>query len=374
MPRELPVEEREVMEAAMRTAPTGVGGSADVAHGFAAAREHYLALAAREEPIKGFRDEDIEELRETEKHYRQSRESGDYAAREVGKLDEEKAKRRREQHLDGVCNCEFPGECLFEAGYKACEAPPQVGPGEEPAKPCELRGARYEIAMLARLAASKGEKLPGDGQLPDDCEQRIRERFSEASDVFAEVFYRDVPQDAIRPLDEALMAFLAVVERHPLIDAETVICSDCAKDATSACEVAGHGLDRLGDLIETAANGPVVRDTEREHKAAEPFAVPRGEEHPSRSGSGLPRTTGDVIVGAEHHPDCDGYRSHSVEIRRENDGTFRPYCPLGCDLRVVVSAGSRETARALAGDHGGHEPCDGRCRDWAPRTPQETPR
>jgi hypothetical protein len=90
---------------------------------------------------------------------------------------------------------------------------------------------------------------------PDDYEQRIQQRFSEATDAFTEVFYRAEPQDAVRPLTDALMAFLAVLERHPLVTAETVICSDCMKDASPLCEMAGHGLDPLVALIESNANG-----------------------------------------------------------------------------------------------------------------------
>jgi hypothetical protein len=53
-------------------------------------------------------------------------------AREVEKPDREKAKRRREEHEqpDGVCNCEFPGECLFEAGYKTREVEKLPGDGQ----------------------------------------------------------------------------------------------------------------------------------------------------------------------------------------------------------------------------------------------------
>jgi hypothetical protein len=97
----------------------------------------------------------------------------------------------------------------------------------------------------------------------DEYEQRTRQRFSEAVEAFDETFYARDPQDVIRPLSDALIAFLSVIEREPLITAETVICSDCGKDATPACERDGHGLDTLGDLIEWNTNGdPSVRELE----------------------------------------------------------------------------------------------------------------
>jgi hypothetical protein len=38
-----------------------------------------------------------------------------------------------------------------------------------------------------------------------------RQRFLEATDAFEEVFYRDVPQDVVRPLTNALLAFSDVM-------------------------------------------------------------------------------------------------------------------------------------------------------------------
>jgi hypothetical protein len=64
------------------------------------------------------------------------------------------------------------------------------------------------------------------------------------------------------------------------------------------------------------------------------------------------------------HPDCDGWRMHSVDTRRLDDGTYEPFCPLGCDLGVIGSASTPDTARRMAPDHNQSVRCEGECRAW----------
>jgi hypothetical protein len=56
-------------------------------------------------------------------------------------------------------------------------------------------------------------------------------------------------------------------------------------------------------------------------------------------------------------------RLHTVETVRTEHGTFVPRCPLGCDLKIIGSAGSRDTARTMV-SHSFNEPCTGQCSAW----------
>lgn len=71
----------------------------------------------------------------------------------------------------------------------------------------------------------------------------------------------------------------------------------------------------------------------------------------------------------KHHPDCDGYRHHSVTAVRTTYGTYVPECPLcgRIDIGALtpdgISAGSPKTAIALGAHHARVEDCDGRCKE-----------
>ena len=71
-----------------------------------------------------------------------------------------------------------------------------------------------------------------------------------------------------------------------------------------------------------------------------------------------------------HHEDCDGYRMHSVGVRKERYSSpsdsfaYIAYCPICGDLPCVGTAGSEITAKAIAGPHSFSVECTGECKSW----------
>lgn len=142
-------------------------------------------------------------------------------------------------------------------GYRECGKPDQWS-----ASPCVREENHRGVCQgHTRFVAYPDERVPapveGEAREATDAElnERMKQRWDDATEAFEAVFFKDEPQDAIRPLSDALLAFLAVVEREPLVDGDTLICSDCIKSAVPSCDVAGHGLGRLADLVEANANG-----------------------------------------------------------------------------------------------------------------------
>jgi len=66
----------------------------------------------------------------------------------------------------------------------------------------------------------------------------------------------------------------------------------------------------------------------------------------------------------EHHPDCDGYRMHSVKAYRNEYGTWNAECPLCGPLPIIGSSGTPELAVSLCSDHSGFSECAGECETW----------